>query len=68
MAIGRVSSFGVHQSLLRDTTNTQLDLYRLQSQISSGVENQDFLGLRESTEQFADLGILRYKVHGFDRL
>ena len=55
MAIGRLSSYNLHQALLRDTTRSQSDLANLQGQISSGIKSSTFSGLGTSIEQFADL-------------
>jgi flagellar hook-associated protein 3 FlgL len=55
MGINRVSTYNIHQSLLRDATRSQTDLFNLQNQISSGLKTQVFSGLGNSVEQFADL-------------
>ncbi len=53
--VGRISSYNVHQSLLRDSTRTQTSLYDLQGQLSSGLKSNKFSGLGSGVEQFADL-------------
>lgn len=53
--VGRISSYNVHQSLLRDTTRTQTNLFDLQGQLSSGIKSSTFSGLGSGVEQFADL-------------
>lgn len=55
MAIGRISTYNIHQALLRDTTNSQNDLFEMQKQLSSGLKTDDFAGLGSSVETFADL-------------
>lgn len=55
MAINRVSSYNIHQTLIRDAARSQGQLFDLQGQISSGLKSQVFSGLGNSVEQFADL-------------
>lgn len=53
MAVGRVSTFALHQSTLRDASKVQVNLADLQQQLSSGNKSQDFAGLGGSnSEQF----------------
>ena len=53
MAVGRVSTFAVHQTTLRDASKVQVNLADLQQQLSSGAKSQDFAGLGGSeSEQF----------------
>lgn len=53
--VGRISTYGVHQSLLRDSTRTQTNIFDLQNQLSSGLKSGTFSGLGGGVEQFADL-------------
>ncbi|MDX2073091.1 MAG: flagellin [Alphaproteobacteria bacterium] len=53
--VGRVSTYNVHQSLLRDTARTQTTLFDIQGQLSSGLKSSNFAGLGGKVEQFADL-------------
>lgn len=53
MSLGRVSTFALHQSTLRDASKVQVNLADLQQQLSSGNKSQDFAGLGGSqSEQF----------------
>lgn len=52
MAIQRVSTFGVHQSLLGNVNQVQKNLFDLQKQISSGVKTDNFEGLASQVEPF----------------
>jgi flagellar hook-associated protein 3 FlgL len=53
--VGRISTYNIHQSLLRDTTRTQVGLYDLQGQLSSGLKTQSFSGLGSDVEKFIEL-------------
>ncbi|MGE0754465.1 MAG: hypothetical protein AB7L92_04830, partial [Alphaproteobacteria bacterium] len=55
MAVGRISTYAVFQNTLRDLGNRQIDLFNLQTQISSGSKSQDFAGIASQSEQFLDL-------------
>lgn len=55
MAVGRISTYNIHQSLMRDTTKSQSELFDLQGQVSSGLKTDNFAGLGSSVETFADL-------------
>ena len=55
MAIGRISTYNLHQALTRDTTKSQVDLFELQKQLSSGMKTDNFSGLGSDAEKFADL-------------
>ncbi len=53
MSVGRISTYALHQSTLRDTSKTQATLADLQQQLSSGNKSPDFAGLGGSdSEQF----------------
>ncbi|MEQ1789113.1 MAG: hypothetical protein ABL857_01585 [Rickettsiales bacterium] len=53
MSVGRISTFALHQSTLRDASKVQVNLADLQQQLSSGNKSQDFAGLGGSaSEQF----------------
>lgn len=53
MAVGRISTFALHQSTLRDASKVQVNIADLQGQLSSGYKSQDFAGLGgSSSEQF----------------
>ncbi len=53
MAVGRISTFALHQTTLRDTSKAQVNLADLQQQLSSGQKSQDFAGLGgNDSEQF----------------
>lgn len=53
MAVGRISTFALHQITLRDSSKVQVNLADLQQQLSSGEKSQDFAGLGGSaSEQF----------------
>jgi flagellar hook-associated protein 3 FlgL len=53
--IGRISTFAIHQSTLRDASRTQEELANLQIQLSSGLKSQSFTGIADQTEQFLGL-------------
>lgn len=53
--VGRISTYSLHQSLLRDTSRSQVDLYNLQNQLSSGLKTDSFSGLGGDVEKFIDL-------------
>lgn len=53
--VGKISSYSLQQSLLRDTTRTQQDIAALQKQLSSGLKSDTFSGLGTNVEQFTDL-------------
>ncbi len=55
MSSGRISTYNLHQALLRDSVRAQSDLFVLQKQISSGIKSDNFAGLGSNVEQFADL-------------
>jgi len=53
MAVGRISTFALHQTTLRDSGKVQVNIADLQQQLSSGLKSQDFAGLGGSeSEQF----------------
>lgn len=53
MSVGRISTFALHQTTLRDASKAQNTLGDLQQQLSSGSKSQDFAGLGGSeSEQF----------------
>lgn len=53
MSVGRISTFALHQSTLRDTSKVEVNIADLQQQLSSGAKSQDFAGLGGSqSEQF----------------
>ena len=53
MSVGRISTFALHQTTLRDSSKVQVSLADLQQQLSSGAKSQDFAGLGGSeSEQF----------------
>jgi flagellar hook-associated protein 3 FlgL len=53
MSLGRISTFALHQTTLRDSSKVQVNLADLQQQLSSGFKSQDFAGLGGSeSEQF----------------
>ncbi len=53
MSVGRISTFALHQTTLRDTSKAQVNLADLQQQLSSGQKSQDFAGMGgASAEQF----------------
>ncbi len=53
MSVGRISTFALHQTTLRDSSKVQVSLADLQQQLSSGLKSQDFAGLGGSeSEQF----------------
>lgn len=54
-SVGRISTYNLHQLLLRDSTRSQTDLYDLQGQLSSGLKTTNFAGLGGDTEKFIDL-------------
>ena len=41
MTIGRLSSYNLHQQLLRESVRSQTNLAELQNQISSGIKSPD---------------------------
>lgn len=51
----RISSYNINQSLIRDTTRSQSDLFNLQNQISSGLKSDTYAGLGTSAQTFSDL-------------
>ena len=51
----RISSYNLHQTLLRDTTNAQTTLYDLQNQLSSGQKSNTYQGLGNSVQSYVDL-------------
>lgn len=56
MSVGRISTYALHQSTLRDATRAQNLLAEQQTQISSGNKAQDFAGLGGSeAEQLLSL-------------
>ena len=55
MAIGRVSTYGLQQTTLRDSARTQEQLSQLQIQLSSGLKAQTFEGIANQTEQYLQL-------------
>ncbi len=53
MSLGRISTYALHQTTLRDASKVQVNLADLQQQLSSGSKSQDFAGLGGSeSEQF----------------
>lgn len=65
MAIQRVSNVTLFNSTMRDVTNTQVNLFNLQQQISSGIKSRDFKGLNGQVEQFINLEAKITKVDLF---
>lgn len=55
MTLGRISTYALHQSTLRDAAHTQFELFKLQTQLSSGYKSQTFEGMADQTEQFLGL-------------
>ncbi len=55
MAIGRIGTYAIFQSTLKDMGNTQSELTRLQIQLSSGLKSQNYTGIADQAEQFLDL-------------
>ena len=56
MTVGRISTYALHQSTLRDSFKVQEELANQQTQIASGQKSQDFQGLGgRDTEQFLSL-------------
>ena len=55
MAIGRLSSYNLHQMFLGNAVRLQENLFNLQGQISSGLKSTNFAGLGSAGEQFAEL-------------
>ncbi|MFO0388215.1 MAG: hypothetical protein ACK502_00645 [Alphaproteobacteria bacterium] len=55
MALGRIGTYAVFQSTIKDMSNAQNELIRLQTQISSGLKSQNYAGIADQTEQFLDL-------------
>ena len=55
MAIGRIGTYAIFQSTLKDMGNTQNQLINLQMQLSSGLKAQDYAGISSQAEQFLDI-------------
>ncbi|MCE2927323.1 MAG: hypothetical protein LW823_06770 [Rickettsiales bacterium] len=55
MTVGRVSTFSLQQSTLRDSALTQERLSQLQIQLSSGLKSQNFKGIASQSEQYLQL-------------
>lgn len=55
MSIGRVSTLAIYNSTLRDMNRSQLDLYEVQGQVSSGLKSQNYQGLNGQVDQFVQL-------------
>lgn len=53
--IGRISTFAMHQNLLRNVGSVQEDLGTLQRQISSGDKGDTFAEINGKVEQFSSL-------------
>lgn len=53
--IGRISTYALHQTTLRDASRTQEQLSNLQIQLSSGLRAQDYQGMANQAEQFLSL-------------
>ena len=62
MAIQRISNMSLFNTTIRDVTNTQVNLFNLQQQISSGIKSRDFKGLNGQVEQFVGLEVKINKV------
>lgn len=53
MSVGRISTYALHQTTLKDASKAQVNLADLQQQLSSGAKSQDFAGLGgNKSEQF----------------
>lgn len=53
MSVGRISTYALQQTTLRDASKAQVNLADLQQQLSSGSKSQDFAGLGgNKSEQF----------------
>lgn len=50
----RISSFAIHNNMLRDINRHQTNLFELQNQISSGLKTDNFAGLDGSVEMYID--------------
>jgi flagellar hook-associated protein 3 FlgL len=51
MALGRISSYAMHQNTLRDTSKLMVSLADQQAQVSSGSKSQNFAGLGGSQSE-----------------
>jgi flagellar hook-associated protein 3 FlgL len=52
VGVGRVSTYALHQSTLRDTSRLISELSDAQTQLSSGYRSQNFAGIASQSEQF----------------
>jgi len=55
MPIGRISTFSIFTTTMRDVSRTQESLFNVQAQISSGLKSETFKGLNGEVEQFVQL-------------
>jgi flagellar hook-associated protein 3 FlgL len=55
MTITRISTYATHQNTLRDVNRTQVNMYDLQNQLSSGLKTDSFAGLNQQVEHFVAL-------------
>lgn len=55
MPIGRISTFSIFTTTMRDVSRTQEELFKIQAQISSGLKAETFQGLNGEVEQFVQL-------------
>lgn len=62
MAIQRISNLALFNSTIRDVNSTQVSLFNLQQQISSGLKSQDFKGLNGQVEHYIGLGVKLTKI------
>ncbi|MBA4274690.1 MAG: hypothetical protein C0436_03445 [Alphaproteobacteria bacterium] len=62
MAIQRISNVALFNSTMRDISKTQVSLFDLQQQISSGIKSRDFKGLNGQVEQFVGLEVKINKI------
>lgn len=53
--IGRISTYALHQTTLRDASRMQEQLANLQIQLSSGLKSRDFQGMADQAEQYLSL-------------
>ncbi len=55
MTFGRISTYAIFQSTLKDASRVQSELFNLQTQLSSGQKAQNFEGISGQAEQFMEL-------------
>jgi flagellar hook-associated protein 3 FlgL len=53
--VERISTYALHQTTLRNASNMQAELARLQIQLSSGFKSENFAGIASQTEQYISL-------------